>query len=84
MKLITDCFGQMVRLTDERRAHILDHMEMQAMEPAIERVLLEPSLVRRSRSDDNVRLFYNFYAQTPVGGNGCVLWLNISRMTPLW
>ena len=28
----------------------------------------EPQLVRRSRSDAVVRLFYEFYAQTIVGG----------------
>ena len=30
----------------------------------IERVLRTPQLVRRSRSDDAVRLYYEFYAQT--------------------
>jgi hypothetical protein len=34
----------------------------------IERVLRQPQLVRRSRSDPTVRLFYEFYAQTIVGG----------------
>ena len=34
----------------------------------IERVLRTPQLVRRSRSDDAVRLYYEFYAQTLVGG----------------
>lgn len=33
-----------------------------------ERVLTAPETVRRSRSDDAVRLFYEFYAQTIVGG----------------
>jgi hypothetical protein len=32
----------------------------------IERVLTAPQTVRRSRSDDAVRLFYEFYAQTIV------------------
>ena len=40
----------------------------------IPRVLIQPQLVRRSRSDDAVRLFYEFYAQTIVGGKGlCVV-----------
>jgi hypothetical protein len=30
----------------------------------VERVLQEPQLVRRSRSDVTVRLFYEFYART--------------------
>ena len=68
MKMLKDCFGHAVRLTDERLAHILEHEEMQGMAAEVERVLREPQLVRRSRSDATVRLFYEFYAQTIVGG----------------
>ena len=68
MKTIQDCFGHPVRLTDERMAHILEHPEMSEMGAEIERVLIEPQTVRRSRSDDTVRLFYEFYNQTIVGG----------------
>jgi len=68
MKTLKDCFGYSVRLTDERLAHILEHPEMPDMEENIERVLLYPQLVRRSRSDDEVRLFYEFHSQTIVGG----------------
>ena len=68
MRAIKDCFGHSVRLTDERLEHILEHVEMRGMEAEIERVLREPQLVRRSRSDEAVRLFYEFYAQTIVGG----------------
>ena len=68
MKTLKDCFGHSVRLTDERLAHILEHPEMKAMGAEIERVLREPQLVRRSRSDEAVRLFYEFYAQTVVSG----------------
>ena len=68
MKTIQDCFGHAVRLTDERMTHILEHPEMSGMGAEIERVLAAPQTVRRSRSDDAVRLFYEFYAQTIVGG----------------
>jgi len=68
MKVIRDCFGTSVRLTDERLMHILEHVEMAGMADELERVLQTPSEVRRSRSDDDVRLFYEFYAQTQVGG----------------
>ena len=68
MKTLPDCFGHQVRLTDERLAHILEHPEMREMGAEIERVLRQPQLVRRSRSDTAVRLFYEFYAQTIVGG----------------
>jgi hypothetical protein len=68
MKTLQDCFGRLVRVTDERLAHILEHPEMKEMGSEIERVLLQPQLVRRSRSDGTMRLFYEFYAQTVVGG----------------
>ncbi|MGH8246296.1 MAG: DUF4258 domain-containing protein [Gammaproteobacteria bacterium] len=68
MKLLDDCFGRKVRLTDERCAHILEHPEMKGMEAELERVLGQPQLVRRSRSDPAVRRFYQFYAQTLVSG----------------
>jgi len=68
MKTLKDCFGHKVRLTDERLSHILEHPEMKGMAAEIRRVLVRPQLVRRSRSDEAVRLFYEFYAQTIVGG----------------
>jgi hypothetical protein len=68
MKMLQDCFGHEVRLTDERLAHILEHPEMEDMSAEIERVLRQPQLVRRSRSDDAVLLSYEFYSQTIVGG----------------
>ena len=60
--------GTSVRLTDERLMHILGHAEMVEMANELERVLQMPSEVRRSRSDDDVKLFYEFYMQTQVGG----------------
>ena len=68
MKRITDCFGNAVRLTAERLAHILEHPEMAGMTAEIVRVVGHPLRVCRSRGDVAVRLFYEFYAQTPVGG----------------
>lgn len=72
MKVVRDCFGRSVRITDERLAHILEHPEMAGMEGELERVLQAPDEVRASRSDENVRLFYEFYARTQIGGNGYV------------
>ena len=60
MKIVRDCFGRPVRLTDERMAHILLHQEMVGMESEIERVLLSPAEVRMSRSDQTVELFYEY------------------------
>jgi len=41
---------------------------MEGMGAEIERVLSSPQVVRRSRSDDAARLFYEFYSGTMVGG----------------
>jgi len=68
MRILVDCFGREVRLTDERLAHILEHPEMIAMAEEVERVLRRPVMVRCSRSDRAVRLFYEFYAETIVSG----------------
>ena len=68
MKIIRDCLGHDVRLTDERLAHILQHVELIGMESEIERVLRSPTEVRVSLADDAVHLFYEFYGQTRVGG----------------
>jgi hypothetical protein len=68
MKQWPDCFGNQVRLTDERLKHILQHTEMTAMAAGLEKTLRQPKLVRVSRSDSTVRLFYTFHAETMVGG----------------
>jgi hypothetical protein len=64
---LEDVFGNRVRLTAERLVHILDHPEMKGLESALATVLREPQLVRRSRTDAAVRLFYEFHPQTSVG-----------------
>jgi hypothetical protein len=56
-----------VRLTEERLAHILTHPEMVGMESQLADTLKNPQLVRKSRSDDRVNLFYRFYTQTKIG-----------------
>ena len=67
MKWLDDCFGRRVRLSDERLAHILEHPEMPGIAEAIDHVLMLPELVRQSRSDASVRLFYEFHPSTLVG-----------------
>jgi inorganic pyrophosphatase len=67
VKLLVDYFGREVRLTDERLAHILEHPEMARMEAEIELTMRWPKLVRRSRSDVGVSLFYGFFPKTLVG-----------------
>jgi len=84
MKMLQDCFGRKVRFTDERRAHILEHPEMQNLAAEVEWVLRQPQFVRRSRADEAVKLFYEFYAQTLWVANGSALWLSMRRTMRLW
>jgi hypothetical protein len=65
-KVLQDCFGRAVRLTDERTAHILEHTEMEGQLDKLEEVLQEPEVVVRSQRDPNVHLYHKHYAVTPV------------------
>ncbi|MBI4728132.1 MAG: hypothetical protein HY775_01310 [Acidobacteria bacterium] len=68
MKVLHDFQGIAIRLTDERRAHILEHPEMVPMEGAIEETLVHPERVVQSFSDPKAHLYYRFYFRTIVGG----------------
>ena len=58
MKTLIDFQGRPVRLTDERRQHILEHPEMAGMESALAETLRDPQLVIRSRTDETATLNY--------------------------
>jgi len=61
VEIIADHQGLAIRLTDERRAHILDHPEMASFEAAIAETLKQPALVVQSISDEAARLYYRFF-----------------------
>jgi len=67
MQVLHDYQGLSIRLTDERRAHILEHPEMVGLEEAIEKTLVQPQKVVESFSDPQARLYYRFYVGTRVG-----------------
>lgn len=67
MKIFTDYQGRVVRLTDERLTHILEHPEMLGMQRALEETVRHPALVFESEIDFAVRLNYRFYFGTRVG-----------------
>jgi hypothetical protein len=67
-KLLVDFQGREVRLTSERREHILEHPEMAGLEFEIEETLLKPQRVVQSLSALDVHLYYRFYFRTVVGG----------------
>lgn len=68
MRQIPDYFGNMVRVTEERISHVLSHREMHPLLGVMEEAMTAPDFVRLSRSDETVRLFYRYLAETAVGG----------------
>jgi len=62
-----DIHGRIVRLTEERQSHLeTDHPEMQNQTERIAETLLDPDRIVRSRTDEQVELFYKWYPTTPV------------------
>jgi hypothetical protein len=66
-EVFTDYLGRDVRLTAERRKHILEHPEMQEWVEKIPDVLARPDRVVRSRFDPESELFYVWKTRTRVG-----------------
>lgn len=67
MPIVQDFEGRGIRLTDERRNHILEHPETSPFEGSIGETLVVPDAVVQSLSDPDVRLYYRYYAGTLVG-----------------
>jgi hypothetical protein len=67
MKILINYRGQGIRLTDERREHILVRPEMIDMERFIEFALLNPEVARKSNTDNTVFLYYCYHENTKVG-----------------
>jgi 2-methylisocitrate lyase-like PEP mutase family enzyme len=74
MKPLIDFQGRPVRLTDERRQHILEHPEMAGMESALAETRRDPQLVIRSRTDETATLNYRYYLLYWLAASGCALW----------
>jgi len=67
MRTFRDYEARVIRLTDERLAHILEHPEMQGMEDRIGETLLRPERVLQSLGDPQARLYCRRYVATRVG-----------------
>jgi len=67
MRILRDYRATPIRLTDERRAHILEHEEMAGAEPLIGETLLHPDVVVQSLRDERVSLYHRYYTGTHVG-----------------
>ena len=67
MKTLRDFENRPIRLTSERRDHILKHPEMARMLGAIAETVRSPEWVVQSASDERARLHYRYYYGTAVG-----------------
>ena len=67
MKILKDYQGRLIRLTEERLKHILEHPEMKEMASEISTALRSPEKVIESLSDAEAHLYYRFYLGTKVG-----------------
>ena len=66
MNLI-DYTGKIIRLTDERLAHIKEHPEMVAHTMKINENLTTPDTVIRSKTDAEVNLYFKYYKKLSIG-----------------
>lgn len=66
MNLI-DYQGKVVRLTDERLKHIMEHPEMVTHTDKINETLSHPDSVTKSQSDNEARLYFRKYEGLLIG-----------------
>jgi hypothetical protein len=61
-----DIFGNTIRLTRERFDHITEREEMVGQHDKIAETLVLPDIVKLSKYDPEVLVYYKLYEQTPV------------------
>jgi len=64
--IFIDLFGNKIRLTEERKLHILEHKEMTNQLRLIAETLKSPEKIVASKYDSTVKLYYRHYDKTPV------------------
>jgi len=67
MIILRDYQDRPVRLTEERRAHIFEHLELVGMEAELAETLRNPRFVIQSRSDPAAEMSYRYFIGTKVG-----------------
>lgn len=64
--LLIDPDGRQIRLTAERRDHILEHPEMVGQFERIHETIQSPQIIIVTAADDRVRVYHRYYETTPV------------------
>ncbi|MBI5667769.1 MAG: hypothetical protein HZC41_07150 [Chloroflexi bacterium] len=65
-EILVDYAGRLIRLTDERWQHILDHAEMVGQRERLVETLLTPDTVISTVKDEAVYVYHRLYETTPV------------------
>jgi hypothetical protein len=66
LTILTDYQGRTVRLTRERREHILEHPEMAAQFERLVETITAPETVIATAADETVHVYHRYYETTPV------------------
>ncbi len=77
--ILIDHIGRSIRLTRERRAHILEHPEMTGQLERLRETLAQPEVVIATTADASVHVYHRHYAETPVTSKFllvAVKWMN--------
>lgn len=73
------CINRKVHLTPERKNHILFfHPDFKPHFSKIKEVLLLPDVIRQTREDENVLIFYKFYPDI-LGGKHIAVVIKINH-----
>lgn len=64
--ILIDHNGREIRLTAERRDHILEHPEMADQFERIQETVKTPESVIATTADDTVHVYHRYYETTPV------------------
>ena len=64
--IMIDYRGRVIRLSEERRIHILEHPEMADQFDWIKETIASPDFIIATLVDPAVHVYHRFYPQTPV------------------
>lgn len=64
--ILIDHTGREIRLTAERRDHILEHPEMAEQFERIQETIKSPETIIATTADDTVHVYHRYYETTPV------------------
>ncbi len=78
MQSFIDLFNRKLKLTEERKKHILERIEMSNQEAKIKETLIYPELIKRSVSDEKVVIYYKHYTTTPVTSKYLAVIVNLA------